>query len=191
MYKDKSSWTPVHIILFNDLFLVTKQKDAGYEFKFKVDLQEARVIMLADSAEQSNMFEFTLDKKTFAFSCPTKQEFDSWFNEIKTLKKELQRIKIGESQGKRLNASAIVMQPGALERQQFKKEEDERRKKEEEERRRKEENDRAQQEAERLRLEQEKKKKEEEKKQTPPPVEQQIQDLDTFLEDLLDNFTTK
>lgn len=170
-----------------------KENSATYDFKCKIPLDPARLIMLADTDDMQNIFELTLDKKSYAFSCPTKQEFENWFNEIKTMKKELQKRKLEELQGKRFNNSKILSQPGAVERQQsllLKKEEEERKRREEEERLQLE----KQQQEEKRRIEQERKKQEEEerrKRLSTVPLETQFQDLDNFLEDLLDNFSSK
>jgi hypothetical protein len=38
-----------YIFLFNDLFLITKKKKKGFEFKSKVTLEEARIVNVADT----------------------------------------------------------------------------------------------------------------------------------------------
>ncbi len=53
---DSNEYHDNHIFLFNDLFLITRQKKKGFELKGDVPLDEARIVNIADTESKFSFF---------------------------------------------------------------------------------------------------------------------------------------
>jgi len=91
------------IFLFNDVILFTKKKDKilltmsfskEYQLKGMTDLENARVILCADSSVHKNAFQIQSFGKTYTLSAKTYSESQDWFKNIQKLVKEFQLRKL-------------------------------------------------------------------------------------------------
>jgi len=90
---DNGEVSDCHIFLFNDLFVITKEKKKGFELRGQVSLEDARIVNIADTEEMKNAFEVSVGKKViskYTLIAPTVEEKASWLKELKLLKKEFQ-----------------------------------------------------------------------------------------------------
>jgi hypothetical protein len=111
---EKGESAPQHIILFDDLLLVTKQKlnartgKFSYEVRAQVLLTDARIVVVADTegccivfvvtlSDVHNAFELIDSKKSWKFVAATELEMNSWIKELKSCKKNIQRRQYGGS----------------------------------------------------------------------------------------------
>eukprot|EP01114_Cavostelium_apophysatum_P002752 TRINITY_DN1243_c0_g1_i1.p1 TRINITY_DN1243_c0_g1~~TRINITY_DN1243_c0_g1_i1.p1 ORF type:complete len:1135 (-),score=369.28 TRINITY_DN1243_c0_g1_i1:198-3602(-) len=87
---DNGENTDNHIFLFNDLFVITKERKKGYELKGQVSLEDARIVNIADTDVTKNALEVSVGSSKYTLSCPTAHEKTVWLKELKALKKEFQ-----------------------------------------------------------------------------------------------------
>eukprot|EP01116_Phalansterium_solitarium_P021768 TRINITY_DN6912_c0_g1_i3.p1 TRINITY_DN6912_c0_g1~~TRINITY_DN6912_c0_g1_i3.p1 ORF type:complete len:1514 (-),score=661.17 TRINITY_DN6912_c0_g1_i3:304-4845(-) len=102
---DKGNFEPIHLILFNDVLLFTKQKlhgvgrstSASYQVKIKINLEEARIVDVSDAGTMKNSVELSLPKKSYVLTTNLPQEKAAWLKELKALKKGLMKTKYASS----------------------------------------------------------------------------------------------
>jgi len=111
---------PIHVILFNDLLLLTRQKTnktgkLSYEIKSKMDLEEAKLITVADTEEFQHAFELNIPSlnKTYRLCASNEREKEGWLKDLKIAIKEIQKrqyeMKFGATQ-----RSSMQLAPGTV-----------------------------------------------------------------------------
>eukprot|EP00007_Cunea_sp_BSH-02190019_P004479 CAMPEP_0174238998 /NCGR_PEP_ID=MMETSP0417-20130205/13156_1 /TAXON_ID=242541 /ORGANISM="Mayorella sp, Strain BSH-02190019" /LENGTH=564 /DNA_ID=CAMNT_0015317893 /DNA_START=138 /DNA_END=1829 /DNA_ORIENTATION=+ len=91
-----------HLILFNDLILLTRltSQRPSYQFKLAIPFSEARFIVVSDQEKITNAFEVSWKDKRYIFSCESKEEQAQWMADFKQLTKEmkLRQLKLAKEQ---------------------------------------------------------------------------------------------
>jgi len=105
---------PLHLILFNDLLLITRQKlkekGATYDLKGNIPLDEGRIIDISDS-DIPNAFQMALPKKAFTICCSSREDKAQWLKDIKNIKNEILKKQFEEKSGRRKTANPGTFQP--------------------------------------------------------------------------------
>jgi len=104
--KEKGEDSSQHILLFNDIMLLTKQKlnnktgKLTYEVKNQIALEDARVVNLSDTEDFKCAFEINVNQKSYKLSAVSEKDKEYWLKEIKLMKKDIQKKQYEQKYGK-------------------------------------------------------------------------------------------
>jgi len=104
--KEKGEDSSQHLLLFNDILLLTKQKlnnktgKLSYEVKNQIALEDARVVNLSDTEDFKCAFEINVNQKSYKLSAVSEKDKEYWLKEIKLMKKDIQKKQYEQKYGK-------------------------------------------------------------------------------------------